>query len=270
MITFPNCKINLGLQILSKRPDGYHDIDTCFYPLPLTDILEIIPSRRSSVQFTTSGLNIPGNEQNLCLEAYHLLKKDINSIGMVDIHLHKVIPVGSGLGGGSSNAAFMIKMLNNQFDLNLSNEKMGFYAASLGSDCPFFIINQPSYASGRGEILSPSEINLSQYSIALINPGIGIKTSWAFSMISPARPSITIREIITQPVWTWKTQLVNDFELPVFEHYPEIKEIKNQLYRHGALYASLSGSGSTVFGIFEKGAAPDENIFSKYFYKVIS
>jgi len=269
MITFPNCKINLGLQILRKRPDGYHDIDTCFYPLPFTDILEISHSKLPSVQFITTGIVIPENGENLCLKAYKLLKKDFNSLGIVNIHLHKAIPVGSGLGGGSADGAFSIKMLNSLFDLKLSNEKMRDYAYELGSDCPFFIGNVPSYATGRGQILTPAEIDLSMYSIVIVNPGIEIKTAWAFSQVSPANRSISIPEILSEPVWAWKRQLFNDFELPVFEHYPLLKEIKNEFYRHGALYASLSGSGSTLFGIFEKGKAPGQNIFAKYFYKFI-
>lgn len=272
MISFPNCKINLGLNILRKREDGFHDLETVFYPVAVKDILEIVPAPGAAedIVYSSSGLNIAGaTENNLCIKAYHLLKKEFPSLPPVKLHLHKTIPTGAGLGGGSADAAFTLQLLNDMFALHLSTAQLLDYAAALGSDGPFFIINKPCYASGRGEILEEININLAAYSIALINPGIHINTGWAFTELSPALPQKNIREIITEPVAQWKHELKNDFETPVFEKYPGIKHIKEELYRQGALYAAMSGSGSTVFGIFDK--TIDESFFTNknYFIKVI-
>ena len=273
MISFPNCKINLGLHILGKREDGFHNLETVFYPLALKDALELMPSSNSTteIEFTGTGLAVDGNmENNLCVKAYYLLKKDFPQLPAVKIHLHKTIPMGAGLGGGSADASFMLRLLNDKFKLNLSNTQLLNYALPLGSDCPFFIINKPCFATGRGEILEEIKIDLSAYKIVLINPGIHINTGRAFSNISPALPKKSVKEIVQQPIETWKTELKNDFEMPVFAAHPQVKEIKELLYQQGAIYAAMSGSGSTVFGIFEPNAGSVSLKDGNYFIKTIN
>ena len=271
MIVFPNCKINLGLHILNKREDGFHNLETVFYPLPFTDALELMPSTNNEIEFTGTGLSVYGNAaDNLCVKAYHLLKKDFREIPAVKIHLHKAIPLGAGLGGGSADAAFMLKLLNEKFKLNLSTDQLKSYALQLGSDCPFFIINKPCFATGRGEVLEEVAIDLSGYKIVLINPGIHINTGCAFSQITPAQPAKSIKEIIRQPVNTWKDELKNDFENAVFTAHPAVKAIKEGLYAQGAIYAAMSGSGSTVFGIFEQHTGSLSLKDSNYFIKIIN
>lgn len=255
MIVFPHCKINLGLNILRKREDGFHDLETVFYPLPWTDALEIIrdPNDSGTVTFSASGLVIDGKEEdNLCVRAWHLLKKDFPQLPAIKLHLHKDIPMGAGLGGGSSDGAFTLKLLNEKFELNIPDPVLINYAASLGSDGPFFIQDKPCFATGRGEILEPVEADLSAYHILMVNPGIHVNTGWAFSQLSPALPTKKISTIIRQPMETWKQELVNDFEGPVVHQYPAIGRIKSSLYKMGALYAAMSGSGSTVYGIFDQ------------------
>lgn len=277
MIVFPNCKINLGLRLLRKRPDGFHDLETVFYPLPLKDAIEIITfengnqDSKSSISFSSSGysLEIPA-EENICIKAYRLLKKDFPQLSEIKLHLHKIIPAGAGLGGGSADGAFTLKLLNEKFDLDLSTKELIHYAIQLGSDCPFFILNQPCFASGRGEILEPIRLDLSKYNFILINPGISISTGWAFSEISPILPKKALKEIIHQPIETWKDELLNDFENHVFKKHPEIKEIKDSLNRAGAVYASLSGSGSTVFGLFEKEIKTSFSFPAHYFIKELN
>ena len=263
MISFPNCKINLGLNILAKREDGFHDLETIFFPVSFTDILEIIPAKAFS--FQTSGLECTSD--NLCIRAYELLKQDFPLLPAVAMHLHKAIPLGSGLGGGSADAAFTLKLLNDKFLLSLSDDQFLQYAARLGSDCPFFIYNKPCLATGRGEKLNPVDLPLKGCKLVLINPGITVSTSWAFSQIIPSSPASHIENIIKMPIENWKEYLFNDFEGPVFSKYPEIGEIKAFLYDSGAAYASLSGSGSTVFGIF-KSDMPLPGI-ENYFHKII-
>jgi 4-diphosphocytidyl-2-C-methyl-D-erythritol kinase len=272
MIVFPNCKINLGLHILGKREDGFHNLETVFYPVSFKDALELIPSTNTDIEFTTTGLAVDGNTaDNLCVKAYHLLKKDFPEIPAVKIHLHKAIPLGAGLGGGSADAAFMLKLLNEKFKLNLLTDKLINYAMQLGSDCPFFIINKPCFATGRGEVLEEIAIDLSEYKIVLINPGIHINTGWAFSNITtPALPVKSIKEIIQQPINTWKDDLKNDFEEAVFIAHPAIKEIKEALYAQGAIYVAMSGSGSTIFGIFEPNTGSLSLKDSNYFIKIIN
>ena len=257
MISFPNCKINLGLNIIAKRTDGFHELQTVFYPVAIKDVLEIVQQQTETtdVEFSATGLSIdedPSN--NLCVKAYHLLKKDFPKLPAIKMHLHKNIPMGAGLGGGSADGAFTLQLLNNKFQLGLTTEQLTECALQLGSDCPFFIINQPCYAEGRGEKLQPIPLDLSAYRFVIINPGIHINTGWAFSQATPASPAKPIREIISQPIETWKAELKNDFEVPVFESHPQIKAIKEKLYTQGAVYAAMTGSGSTVFGIFEKNA----------------
>jgi 4-diphosphocytidyl-2-C-methyl-D-erythritol kinase len=252
MVQFPNAKINLGLHITGRRSDGYHDLATIFYPLPLTDVLEIVPG--NTLQFSSSGLPVPGEtSSNLCLKAYHLLQKDFD-LPPVQIHLHKNIPMGAGMGGGSADGAFMLRMLNEKFSLGLSSEQLIGYTLRLGSDCPFFILNRPCFATGRGELLQPIGLDLSAYRFLIVHPGIHVSTAWAFAQITPQQRQgeSSLQEIIQRSVTDWKQQLVNDFEAPVMLAHPAIAAIKQQMYDAGALYAAMSGSGSAVFGIFEK------------------
>lgn len=254
MLIFPNCKINLGLHILSKREDDYHTIETIFLPLSLTDILEIIEQKsgQSISTFSMSGIPVEMNtEDNLCSKAWHLLKKDFPLLPAVATHLHKNIPVGAGLGGGSADGANMLLLLNKKFNLDISPEKLAEYALVLGSDCPFFIKNKPCLASSRGEILEGISLNLSAYYFILVFPGVAINTAWAFSQVMPMQRNKSLREIIQMPVSSWKENLVNDFETSIFKKYLQVKEIKEYLYTQGAVYTSMSGSGSCVFGMFE-------------------
>jgi 4-diphosphocytidyl-2-C-methyl-D-erythritol kinase len=250
MISFPPCKINLGLNIVSKRPDGYHDLVTCFYPMPWNDILEIIPA--SDLAFSHSGIFIPGDvTDNLCLKAYHLLKKEFD-VPAVHIHLHKIIPMGAGLGGGSSDAAWTLRMLDSIFALKLSPSQLQSYASSIGSDCAFFIQDKPMIGKGRGEVLEETTVSLKNKFIVLVKPDIHVSTAEAYSNVKPEIPQTDLRQIVEQsPIQQWKNFLKNDFEDSVFQKFPVIGKIKKTLYEEGALYASMSGSGSSVFGIFE-------------------
>lgn len=275
MIVFPNSKINLGLRILRKREDGYHDLETVFYPVGIRDALEIIPlgqhENTSAFPFTLSGAELQGQPtSNLCVRAYKLLRKDHPAIPKIKMHLHKTIPSGAGLGGGSADAAFTLLLLNDMFRLGISQEKLMSYAAELGSDCPFFIINKPCYATGRGEILEPVPLDLSACRIVVVNPGIHIDTGLAFLNITPAVPGRTIKNIITElPFERWKDELVNDFEKVIFPRHPEIADIKDNFYRQGAIYASMSGSGSTVYGIFPADKQPQLKFPVHYFVREI-
>ena len=257
MIDFPNCKINLGLNILRKRTDGYHDLETVFYPLALHDTLEIIenkePVKHTGMPFTTSGISVPGVvTSNICVKAYKLLRKKFPKLPLIKMHLHKAVPLGAGLGGGSADAAFVLKILNKLFDLKLNVPELMELADELGSDCSFFILNKPCFATGRGEILEEISLNLSEYKIAVVNPGIHVTTGDVFSKIKPVIPEKSIKEIINLPVKKWKAELQNDFEKVIFKQYREIVDIKDSLYSDGAIYASMTGSGSTVYGIFKK------------------
>ncbi|MEO6732917.1 MAG: 4-(cytidine 5'-diphospho)-2-C-methyl-D-erythritol kinase [Ferruginibacter sp.] len=283
MIVFPNCKINLGLIVRGKRADGYHDIETVFYPVQVKDVLEIIslpgnPADAPTTTFTHSGLPVDGDEMdNLCIKAYQLLKKDFPQVPSIKMHLHKAIPMGAGLGGGSADAAFTLITLNEKYALNLTVEQLLLYALQLGSDCPFFIINNPCIATGRGETLNPVAVSLAGYQLVLINPGIHINTGWAFSQITIDPDTFaagtianqSLQAIISQPVSEWKNELKNDFENPVFKRYPEIKAIKDLLYETGAVYASMSGSGSSVYGIYKDNIQPTFNFPPKYFVRRI-
>ncbi len=257
MIAFPNAKINLGLHILSRRTDGYHNLETVFYPVNIKDAVEIVENYDAAapqVLWSASGIDVPGNiDSNLCLKAFHLIKKDFPHLPPSKLHLHKNIPMGAGLGGGSANGAFTLKVINEKFNLKIQEKKLQEYALQLGSDCPLFINNKPAIARGRGEILSTLPLNLYKYKILLVNPGITISTAWAFNHITIIdEKQEPVENLIQQPVTEWKNRLVNDFEKAVFSAYPQIKEIKEKLYHQGALYASMSGSGSSVYGIFEK------------------
>ncbi len=250
MISLSPCKINLGLRITAKRTDGYHDLDTVFYPLAFYDALEFIEA--NEMKFSSSGIPIPGNGKNIVIAAYDLVKSDYPNVPSLHIHLHKQIPIGAGLGGGSGNAVSMLKMMNAYFDLKLSDEQFFQYALQLGSDCPFFLYETACEASGRGEVLNPLNLDLSDYRIILVYPNIHISTATAFGAISPHQPILSCAEIVQQPIAQWRELLINDFEFPLFQIHPLLSETKQQLYDMGALYAALSGSGSTIFGIFKK------------------
>lgn len=250
MVVFPNCKINLGLHVTAKRPDGYHDLETCFFPVGWQDVLEILPAEHLS--FRCSGIAIPGdNTDNLCLKAYHLLAADY-TLPPAEIILHKAIPIGAGLGGGSADASFTLKALNDRFELGASPEQLEAYALQLGSDCPFFIRNKPVIARGRGEIFEPVTLELPGYYFLLVNPGFHVSTGQAYAGVKPKAPARALSEVLAQPISTWREELVNDFEASVFSAFPAIAEWKERLYSMGAAYACMSGSGATVFGIFEK------------------
>ena len=253
MITFPNAKINLGLNIVEKRPDGYHNLETVFYPVPIEDALEVNILNESTQKFRLhqAGLEIAGEaENNLVVKAYKLLDKRFN-LPPVDIHLFKHIPSGAGLGGGSSDATYMLKLLNEKFNLELSDENLEEYAAKLGADCAFFIRNTPTYAEGIGNIFSPISLSLKGYQIVLVKQDIFVSTRDAFAQIKPHRQEIPLKEVIKQPIEEWKERMVNDFEESVFPQFPAIKEIKEKLYEAGAIYAAMTGSGSSVFGLFK-------------------
>ena len=267
MITYPNAKINLGLNIVEKRPDGYHNLETVFYPINLQDALEVnLREGEDEFSLKVSGVSIEGEpEDNLVVKAYRLLKKDYPNMPAIDIHMYKHIPTGAGLGGGSADAAFMIKLLNEKFKLNLSIEKMEEYAAILGADCAFFIQNKPVFASGIGNIFEPIQLSLKGYYLVLVKPDIFVSTKDAFAHITPMKPTQSLKEIIRMPVETWRATMKNDFEESVFQKFPEIAAIKDKLYDLGAIYASMSGSGSSVFGIFREQVEFVDEIFSGCF-----
>lgn len=255
MITFPNAKINLGLNITEKRPDGYHNLETVFYPIPLEDALEVCPRKEGEGKYslTQSGMAIEGDaDRNLVVRAYKLLD-EAYGLPPTDIYLYKRIPSGAGLGGGSADAAFMLKLLNEVHNLRLTDEQLEEYAARLGADCAFFIRNRPTYAEGIGNIFSPIELSLTGWQLLLVKPDIFVSTRDAFARIRPHHPQRNLKEIIGQPVESWKGCMVNDFEESVFPQFPIIGDIKTELYRLGAVYASMSGSGSSVYGLFAPG-----------------
>jgi len=250
--------------VLEKRPDEFHNIETIIYPIPMYDVLEIVRTKKDASSLDITGIKVDGNrENNLVYRAYQLLQKDHN-FEAVSIHLHKAIPMGAGLGGGSSDAAYSIKLLNDIFDLKLSNSQMEDYAAKLGSDCPFFIQNKPIMASGRGIEFEIINLDLSEYYFVIVKPDIHISTPDAYSWITPQKRSISLKEIIQLQVKEWKKELVNDFEKEVFTRYPEIEKIKEDLFNFGAVYASMTGSGAAVYGIFEKSVELKDK-FKDYF-----
>lgn len=249
MISFPNAKINLGLNVVEKRPDGFHNLETVFYPIGLCDALEIVESGQTKIKITGIELDSQPGE-NLVLKAYHLLESEFG-LPPVAIHLHKAIPFGAGLGGGSSDAAFMLKLLNDFFSLNLSVLQLETYASRLGSDCAFFIRNKPAFACGKGEQLFPATLDLSSYSIVLIKPSFSVSTAEAYSGIKPCKPGTSLLKLFETPINRWRDSFVNDFEIPVAGRYPEITRIKKILYDAGAIFSLMTGSGSAVFGIFE-------------------
>lgn len=251
MICFPNAKINIGLFVTEKRADGYHNLETIFFPVPVCDALEVVPAAASTI--TIHGLAVAGNpQQNLVWKAWELLQKDFPAkVSEVNIQLLKKIPMGAGMGGGSADGAFMLDLLSRFFELGLDKAQLAAYALQLGSDCPFFIYNAPSYATGRGELLSPISLDLSHYSIQVICPQVHITTADAFRDIKPAPAAFDLQKINELAVEEWPQYIFNDFETTVFAAHPELGAIKEQLYAQGALYAAMSGTGSTIYGIFE-------------------
>lgn len=269
MITYPNAKINIGLSITERRPDGYHNIESVFYPINLQDAVEIKTIEGEEPQggykLKVSGTILDGTpDDNLVVKAYQLLRKDFNFPAQ-KIHLYKHIPVGAGLGGGSSDAAAIIKMLNEKFALGLTSEQMQNYAVQIGADCPFFINNTPVFATGIGNIFTPIELSLHGKTIILVKPDIFVSTRDAYALVKPSPAAIQLTEAIKQPISEWKQIITNDFEKSVFAKYPEIAAIKDKLYDMGAIYASMSGSGSAVYGIFDSPIEYADEIFSGYF-----
>ncbi len=255
MLTFSQAKINLGLHVMGKRSDGYHNIDTIFYPIPWQESVEAIKSSASSFQYYSS-FSLPATfgKNNLCQQAYQGLR-DHYDLSPVQLHLLKTIPVGAGLGGGSANATATLTLCNQLFDLNLSQSDLEYWAQQLGSDCPFFLYNTPHRATGRGEKLEKVHLDLSDYKIAIAVPSLSIPTAWAYKKVTPSAPSHSLKVLIQEPVAQWSSILNNAFESVVFEAYPFLAKIKEEMYKKGAIYASLSGSGSAIFGIFDKAAA---------------
>ena len=258
MITFPIAKINLGLNVVEKRPDGYHNLQTVFYPVAIKDALEIQPMDADfpsdfDCDLKVTNLHIEGDEQkNLVVRAYQLLKQDFPTLPRLHAHLWKGIPTQAGMGGGSSDCAYMIRLLNKMFGLGLSDDRMIKYAARLGADCAFFILGRPCYAEGIGERLQPIGLDLSGWHIGIVRPDIPVSTREAFSLIHPHFPPKNCRDVVAQPVETWRNELTNDFEESVFALHPEIGDVKDRLYKIGATYAAMTGSGSALFGLFKE------------------
>jgi 4-diphosphocytidyl-2-C-methyl-D-erythritol kinase len=250
MIVFPNAKINIGINIIDRRSDGYHNIETIFYPLPIYDALEGLPG--DELTFNSSGLEIPGRiEDNLCIKGYHLIKKDYD-LPPVNIQLLKHIPIGAGLGGGSANAAFFIKLINSLFSLGLTTIQMMDYARQLGADCAFFIENKPLFAFEKGDQFESIKLDLSKYKIVLVMPLAHVSTGEAYRGVRPSPVKDSLYDLILEPIQEWKHFIKNDFEESVFKNHPAIRGVKAALYEAGAIYASMSGSGASVFGIFDK------------------
>ena len=269
MVGFPHAKINLGLYITSKRSDGYHDLVSCFYPVGWEEALELIPS--SSFSFTTSGLNVPGDSvSNLVVKAYELMKKKYN-VPSTAIHLHKTIPMGAGLGGGSADAALTLVLLNQLYELSLSQEELRYLSAQLGSDCAFFLFDIPCLATSRGEVLHPLSLSLKGYNILIIHPGIHISTQQAYAGVSPRPVDFDMEALLQKEPITWKDKLINQFEEHLFISFPEVAQLKQKLYDEGAVYASMSGSGSAVYGIFKDSQSLEEIQWPEYYkIKVVS
>ncbi|MES2107534.1 MAG: 4-(cytidine 5'-diphospho)-2-C-methyl-D-erythritol kinase [Bacteroidota bacterium] len=250
MLIFPNAKINIGLNIINRRDDGYHNLETVFYPVNIKDALEIVVA--DELSFESSGLEIPGRaEDNLCIKGYHLLKKDFD-LPPVKIHLHKNIPIGAGLGGGSADAAFFIRLVNQNFNLGMTDDRMMGYARQLGADCAFFIQNKPVFAFEKGDEFEPIRLDLSKYKIVLVMPAVHVSTAEAYRGVTPAPVKESLMDLIYEPVSEWKKFIKNDFEASVFKNHPEIRGVKAALYQAGAIFASMSGSGASVFGIFDE------------------
>lgn len=258
MLTFPNAKLNLGLHVIAKRPDGYHELETSFVPLPWADALEVLPAPDAAPATTLAltGRPVPGAPAtNLCLRAYELLKADFPTLPAAQLHLHKVVPIGAGLGGGSADAAFALRSFNDVFNLQLAPAQLAAYARRLGADCAFFLENTPVLATGKGDDLAPLPLDLHGTPCVVVWPGVAIGTAEAYRRVRPQAPQHRLRQVLAEPLATWRGRVVNDFEQALAPAYPVLAEVKQQLYAAGAAFASLSGSGSAVFGLWERGAA---------------
>lgn len=254
MLCFPNAKINIGLNVVEKRPDGYHNLETIFYPIPLCDALEAVISKDTSQKYfwNNSGIKVDApDEENICIRALELLAQN-HKLPSLNIHLLKKIPFGAGLGGGSADGAFMLKLINDICELGLSNDTLKNLATQLGADCPFFIDNKACFATGIGDQFESIELDLKGYHIALVKPPIHVSTPLAYAGINATPATRSLKEDIQLPIEQWRDVIKNDFELSVFKKFPEIKNIKEDLYDLGAIYAAMSGSGSSVFGIFKE------------------
>lgn len=258
MMRFPIAKVNLGLNVVERRPDGYHNLQTVFYPVPIKDALEVFPMEEDfpsevDCDIKVTNIHVEGDEQrNLVVRAYHLLKQDFPALPRLHAHLYKGIPTQAGMGGGSSDASAMLLLLNEQFQLGLTEQQLIDYAVKLGADCPIFIMNRPAYAEGIGERLTPINLDLKGWYMAVVRPDIPVATKEAYARIIPQMPQKCCREIVLQPLETWKKELVNDFEASVFPVHTELADIKEKLYQLGAVYAAMSGSGSALFGLFRE------------------
>ena len=276
MLTKPIAKINLGLNVVEKRPDGYHNLETVFYPVQIEDALEVYPMdpefpSEYDCDLKVTNITIDGDEQrNLVVRAYNLLKADFPTLPRIHAHLYKGIPTQAGMGGGSSDCGFMITLLNEMFKLGLSDLQMIDYAARLGADCAFFILNRPCYAEGIGEKLQPIDLDLKGWYLSLVRPDIPVSTREAFALIKPHYPEVNCREVVKQPVESWRDALVNDFEGSVFAVHPELGAVKDRLYELGATYAAMSGSGSTLFALSHQPLNLDEFNSEGTFRKTIS
>jgi len=253
MISFPNAKINIGLNVLEKRKDGFHNIESIFYPVNWCDAIEAIQTEGTGeIRPTIMGNPVPGSiEDNLCIKAYHLLNEK-HKLPSLQLWLLKCIPMGAGLGGGSADAAFFLKLLNDLFKLDLSIEELKSYASQIGSDCTFFIDNKPVLVSGIGNVINPVSFDLSKYYIYIVCPKIHVDTKNAYGLVTPHKKPYSLEQLALSPIQSWKGNIVNDFEEPIFNMYPDLAEIKNRLYTKGAVYASMTGSGSALYGIFKK------------------
>lgn len=261
MLVFPNAKINLGLQITERRADGYHNLLSCFVPIGWADALEVIPAERFS--FASSGISIPGDPaKNLCVRAYDALNTDFG-LPPVQMHLHKLVPIGAGLGGGSADAAFALKLLNARFTLGLTTAQLETYARPLGADCAFFVQNRPMYCTQKGDVFLDIDLDLHGLTLVLVYPDLAISTAEAYAGVEPRQPKTPLNELLAAPIETWKEVVYNDFENSLFPKYPVLAAIKQQLYDLGAVYASMSGSGSTIYGLFS--APPNTtDMFTRY------
>lgn len=283
MITYPIAKINLGLNVVERRPDGYHNLQTVFYPVAIKDRLEVVERGEwkeasgegietpPACELSVTGIPVLGDvQQNLVVRAYRLLKQDFPTLPPVVASLDKGIPTQAGMGGGSSDGAFMISLLNKLFDLQLTDDQMISYAARLGADCAFFILNRPCYAEGIGEQLHPIALDLSGWYIGIVRPDIPVSTKEAFSLIRPHYPEHCCRDVVARPVAEWRDMLTNDFEESVFALHPEIGAVKERLYEMGATYAAMSGSGSALFGLFREEPSVLQQTFPDMFTSLLA
>ena len=273
MIVYPNAKINIGLNVVARRPDGYHDLETVFYPIDLQDALEVHgiqeeePMTGDGCQLKVGGTVLGGvPDDNLVVRAYQLLRRDFpDRVQPVSIYLFKHVPTGAGLGGGSSDAAFMLKLLNERFDLGLTTEQLEERAARIGADCAFFVRNTPVFAEGIGNVFSDLRLSLAGMTLVLVKPDVFVSTADAYRLVRPQRPEKSLKDLLAQPIEQWKDAVKNDFEASVFPKYPEIAAIKDRLYDLGAVYASMSGSGAAVYGIFNEPVEHVDEVFAGYF-----